>query len=141
MACIESVCYAGRTKQIRAYYSAKYNDGKLVQKEKREKKGKPTSEKQAEINRRNSLRTLTRIMDANFSGKDLYVTYTVEKDKRFGNPKKFRACIKMCIRDSSRPGPRQNKTQRNAEGSPDLQLKTADRPPSGTDSVSYTHLQ
>lgn len=98
MACIESVCYAGRTKHIRAYYSAKYNDGKLVKREKREKKGKPTSEKQAEINRRNSLRTLTRTMDANFSGKDLYVTYTVEKGRRFGNPEKFRSCIRRFLK-------------------------------------------
>ena len=98
MACIESVCYAGRTKHIRAYYSAKYNDGKLVQREKREKKEKPTSEKQAEINRRNSLRTLTRTMDANFSGEDLYVTYSFGKDKRPGSPEKFRACIRQFLK-------------------------------------------
>ena len=98
MACIESVCYAGRTKHIRAYYSAKYNDGKLVQREKREKKEKPTSEKQAEINRRNSLRTLTRTMDANFSGNDLYVTYSFEKGRRPGSPEKFRACIRQFLK-------------------------------------------
>ncbi|MCB7064132.1 hypothetical protein LI031_09795 [Enterocloster citroniae] len=99
MACIESVCYAGRTKHIRAYYSAKYNDGKLTgQKEKRTKRGKPTSEKQAEINRKHSLRILTWIMDANFSGADLYVTYSFAKDKRPGDPKKFRACVKQFLK-------------------------------------------
>ena len=92
MACIESVCYAGRTKNIRAYYSAKYNDGKLTgMKERRAKREKPTSEKQAEVNRKNAYRTLTWIMDANFSGADLYVTYSFEKNKRPGEPKKFRA--------------------------------------------------
>ena len=61
MACIESVCYAGRTKHIRDYYSAKYNDGKLEKKEKRVKREKPTSEKQAEINRKQSLLSLIHI--------------------------------------------------------------------------------
>ena len=98
MACIESVCYAGRTKHIRDYYSAKYNDGKLEKKEKRVKREKPTSEKQAEINRKQSLRTLTWIMDGNFSGKDIYVTYSFEKDRRPGDPKIFRACVKQFLK-------------------------------------------
>ena len=99
MACIESVCYAGRTKNIRAYYSAKYNDGKLTgMKERRAKREKPTSEKQAEVNRKNAYRTLTWIMDANFSGADLYVTYSFEKNKRPGEPKKFRAYVKQFLK-------------------------------------------
>lgn len=98
MACIESVCYAGRTKHIRNYYTLKYNDGKQVKREKRAKREKPTSEKQAEINRKHSLRVLTCIMDGNFSGKDLYVTYTFEKNKRPGDSKLFRAYAKQFLK-------------------------------------------
>lgn len=99
MAYIESVCYAGRTKNIRAYYSAKYNDGKLTgKKERRAKREKPTSEKQAEVNRKNACRILTWSMDANFSGADLYVTYSFEKDKRPGDPERFRAYVKQFLK-------------------------------------------
>ena len=100
MAHIESVCYAGRTKNIRAYYSAKYNDEKLNgQKEgRRRKREKPTSEQQAEINRRNAQRTLTWLMNANFSGADLYVTYSFEEGKRPGEPKKFRAYVRQFLK-------------------------------------------
>lgn len=98
MAFVESVCYAGRTKHIRNYYTAKYNDGKLVQKEKRVKRGNPTSEQQAEINRKHSLRALTWIMDANFSGEDLYVTYSFEEGRRPGDPKIFRRVVKQFLK-------------------------------------------
>ena len=59
---------------------------------------KTHSEKQAEINRKQSLRTLTWIMDGNFSGKDIYVTYSFEKDRRPGDPKIFRACVKQFLK-------------------------------------------
>lgn len=98
MAYVESICYAGRTKHIRDYYTAKYNDGKIVQKEKRVKRGNPTSEQQEEINRRHSLRALTWIMDANFSGDDLYVTYSFEEDKRPGDSQVFKRMVKQLLK-------------------------------------------
>lgn len=100
MAYIESVCYAGRTKHIRNYYTAKYNNEKLVQKEKRMKRGNPTSEQQAEINRKHSLRSLTWTMDANFTGEDMYVTYSFEEDKRPGDPQIFKRTVKQFLKQA-----------------------------------------
>ena len=99
MAHVESVCFAGRTKKIRNYYTAKYNDGKLPRKkEARGDKKNPTSEQQKEINRKMTLRNLTVTMDANFSSRDLYITYTFALEKRPGDARKFRALVRQLLK-------------------------------------------
>lgn len=89
----EQVCRAGRTEDHNLYYSIRYNNG-----EKRERKSKPTSKAQQAINRKRALVTLTRLMNANFSGKDLYVTWTYEKRKRPGSAEKFRENVQVLLR-------------------------------------------
>lgn len=99
MAHVESVCYAGRTKKIRNYYTAKYNDGKRPKKrEERGDKKNPTSEQQKKINRKMTLRNLTMTLDANFSSRDLYITYDFEKEKRPGDAKKFKAIVRQLLK-------------------------------------------
>lgn len=99
MAHVESVCYAGRTKKIRKYYTVKYNDGKLPRKkEERGDKKNLTSEQQKEINRKMAQRNLTVTMDANFSSRDLYITYTFALEKRPGDAKKFKAIVRQLLK-------------------------------------------
>lgn len=75
---IKETCRAGKTKEIAYYYSARYHPPRMT----REPWEGTTSEAQKRVNRRQAERQLTRKMNANFSGEDLYVTYHYRKDDR-----------------------------------------------------------
>lgn len=92
----ESICRAGRTREHWLYYSIRHNDGSGV--ERRGKKRKPTSEQQAAINRKRSEITLTRVLNANFSGDDLYITFSCEESKRPADEEEFRKWIKQLLK-------------------------------------------
>lgn len=77
---IRETCKAGRTIEIRYYYTIKYNSGKAEGK--RQKKEKPTSEAQEKINYIQCQRILTRIMNANFWRDDYYITLSYQKEHR-----------------------------------------------------------
>lgn len=94
----QSICKAGRTKEYNLYYSIRHNDGKIVEREKRAEKKKPTSEKQAAINRKRAEITLTRVMNANFGGRDLYITFDWEPEKRPATAEEFQKQAKWLLR-------------------------------------------
>lgn len=94
----QSICKAGRTKEYNLYYSIRHNDGKIVEREKRAEKKKPTSEKQAAINRKRAEITLTRVMNANFGGRDLYITFDWEQEKRPATAEEFQKQAKWLLR-------------------------------------------
>ncbi|MDU7027494.1 hypothetical protein [uncultured Robinsoniella sp.] len=71
------ICKAGKTIEVSKYYSSKYNKRGY----KREKKAKPTTEQQKEINKRQAEIKLTRIMNANFQYRDWLITLNYKKGK------------------------------------------------------------
>lgn len=97
MAYNESICWAGRTREHRLYYSIRQNRGREHRREARARKSKPTSERQAAINRRNARETLTRVLNANFGSGDLYVTYTYAKENRPKSLEQFQAQVQNLL--------------------------------------------
>lgn len=97
MAYMESRCRAGRTMNYRLYYSIRYNNGK-GRAEERAPKSKPTSERQAAINRKRALEHLTLTMNASFGQGDLYVTFSYEKEKRPKSYEEFKAQAKKLMK-------------------------------------------
>lgn len=75
---IKEKCIAGKTIEYRMYYAPR-SDIKGGSRKKAENR---TSEAQKKVNSRKRQRQLTRILNHNFSGRDLYVTYTYEEKKR-----------------------------------------------------------
>ena len=94
----ESRCRAGRTEDHSLYYSIRYNNGIGAVREKRAKRSKPTSERQAAINRKRAALILTRLLNANFGRGDLYVTCSFGKDNRPGDAKKFRQIVRNFLK-------------------------------------------
>ena len=93
----EQVIRAGRTEEHSFYHSIRYKNGdKGV--EKRAKRIKPTSERQALINRKRVERTLTRLLNANFGKDDLYVTWTFAKENRPGDPERFKEIVQILLK-------------------------------------------
>lgn len=78
MAYIRETCAAGRTIEVRNYYSIRYNK----ETKKRQKKEKLTSEAQKAVNLQKSVRELTRILNANFWKNDYYITADYTKENR-----------------------------------------------------------
>lgn len=66
---VEEVCQAGKTIEVRKYYSPRWHS----EGEKRAKKEKPTSEAVEKINQRNRERDLRRLMNNNFKDGDLLI--------------------------------------------------------------------
>ena len=97
MAYMESRCRAGRTMNYRLYYSIRYNNGK-GRAEERAPKSKPTSERQAAINRKRALEHLTLTMNASFGQGDLYATFSYEKEKRPESYEEFKAQAKKLMK-------------------------------------------
>lgn len=75
---VKSVCRAGKTKEIGKYYTRRYHP----KQEKRKPKSKKTSEKQRDINDRQLVRKLTRILNENFDGTSRYVTFSYKVKNR-----------------------------------------------------------
>lgn len=75
---VKSVCRAGKTKEIGKYYTRRYHP----KQEKRKPKSKKTSEKQRDINDRQLVRKLTRILNDNFDGTSWYITFSYRKEDR-----------------------------------------------------------
>lgn len=75
---IKSVCKAGKTMEIEKYYT--YRCGPAEGK--RRKKVNKTSKMQQEINDRQAVKKLTRILNANFDETSWYITFSYAKDKR-----------------------------------------------------------
>lgn len=74
-------CNAGRTRDFEYYYTYRYNgSGGICRK--RGKREKPTKEAQKVVNWRRRCKKLTRILNANFSGDDYYITLTYKKEER-----------------------------------------------------------
>lgn len=74
----EEICRAGKTKQFTYYYSIRA-DQKGGSRRAKENK---TSEAQKKVNSRQAVKKLTWILNENFDGTSLYVTWSYEKDKR-----------------------------------------------------------
>lgn len=75
---IKSICRAGRTMEIEKYYTYKCGPSEV----RRGKKVNKTSKTQQEINDRQAVKKLTRILNANFDETSWYVTFSYAKDKR-----------------------------------------------------------
>ena len=75
---IKSICKAGKTIEVAAYYTRRYKpkDGR------RGKKERETTEKQQQINDRQLEKKLTRIINANFDGDSWYITLTYKTENR-----------------------------------------------------------
>lgn len=72
------ICKAGKTKQYTYYYSAR-SDAKGGSRRAKENK---TSEAQKRVNSRQAIKKLTWILNANYDGTSLYVTWTYQKANR-----------------------------------------------------------
>lgn len=93
----EQVIRAGRTEEHSFYHSIRYKNGDKGA-EKRAKRTKPTSERQALINRKRVERNLTRLMNTNFGKDDLYVTWTFAKENRPGDPERFKEIVQSLLK-------------------------------------------
>lgn len=74
----QEICRAGKTKQVTYYYSVRA-DQKGGSRRAKENK---TSEAQKKVNSRQAVKKLTWILNENYDGTSLYVTWSYEKDKR-----------------------------------------------------------
>lgn len=75
---IKTTCKAGKTKEYEFYYSYRF-DQKGGSRKKKENR---TPEAQRQVNRRMAEKKLTRLMNANLSGEDYYLTLSYRKEKR-----------------------------------------------------------
>ena len=91
---IKRTCRAGKTKNFCFYYSPRYHPPG----EKREQQGSVTSEAQKKVNRRLAERTLTELMNANFSDNDLYITWHYKKECRPDGKEELRTQIRKLLR-------------------------------------------
>lgn len=94
----EQIIRAGRTEEHALYHSIRYNQNGTGKGEKRAKRSKPTSERQALVNRKRAERILTRLLNANFGRNDLYATWTFSKDKRPGDPERFKQTVQALLK-------------------------------------------
>ena len=90
----KETCKAGKTKQTTFYYSPKAD----MKGGSRRKKENKTSEAQKQVNSRHSVKKLTWIMNANFDGTSLYVTFSFDKDKRPAGKKELKQVVNKLLR-------------------------------------------
>lgn len=87
-------CDAGKTRDYEYYYTVTYNStGKRA----RGKKEKPTKEAQRSVNLRKAKKMLARILNANFNGRDYYITFTYRKDSRPAGKEEMRRQIRKLL--------------------------------------------
>lgn len=87
-------CRAGKTTQHTYYYAAR-TDTKEGSRRKKENK---TSEAQKKVNSRQAEKKLTWILNENFDGTSLYVTWSFAKEKRPAGKDELRAVIDKLLR-------------------------------------------
>lgn len=75
---IKEICRAGNTKDFNFYYTYSFDKKGGSRKKKQNK----TKEAQQKVNSRQREKKLTRILNANFNGNDLYITFSYEKESR-----------------------------------------------------------
>lgn len=75
---IKKTCRAGKTKEYEFYYSYRFDQKGGS----RKKKANRTPDAQKQVNRRMAEKKLTRLMNANFSGEDYYITLSYRKEER-----------------------------------------------------------
>lgn len=90
----QEICRAGKTKQYTYYYSVRADrkEGSRRQKENK------TSEAQKKVNSRQSVKKLTWILNENFDGTSLYVTWSYDKAKRPADKEQLRSDIEKLLR-------------------------------------------
>lgn len=91
---IERYVKAGRTIEVKKYYTYRYNK-KGEERKKREEK---TSAMQEDINRRKSEEKLRWTVNENFSPGDYHVTFTYQKENRPETYEKMKQDLEKCIR-------------------------------------------
>lgn len=75
---VEEVCWAGRVRETRKYYTARYHRPGIQ----RQKNFRPTPKEQARVNERHAEMKLRREINENFGPGDLYLTITFKKELR-----------------------------------------------------------
>lgn len=90
----QEICKAGKTKQFTFYYSVRA-DQKGGSRRAKENK---TSEAQKKVNSRQAIKKLTWILNENFDGTSLYVTWSYEKDKRPAEKGQLRSDAEKLLR-------------------------------------------
>lgn len=88
-------CKAGRTKQ-HTYYYATRTDTKEGSRRQKENK---TSEAQKKVNSRQAVKKLTWILNENYDGTSLYITWSYAKEKRPAGKEELRADVDKLLRD------------------------------------------
>lgn len=95
---IKETCTAGKTKEFNYYYSYHVHQ----KGEKRRKKAEKTCEAQKKVNLRQAVKKLTRILNANFSQDDYYLTLKYKKEERPQTKEELRDHIDKYLRDMRR---------------------------------------
>lgn len=90
----QEICRAGKTKQYTFYYSARA-DQKGGSRRAKENK---TSEAQKKVNLRQAIKKLTWILNENFDGTSLYITWSYEKDKRPAEKGQLKSDVEKLLR-------------------------------------------
>lgn len=88
------VCKAGRTKQHTYYYAVRAD----TKEGSRRKKWNRTSEAQRKVNSRQRVKKLTWILNENFDGTSLYVTWSYAKDVRPAGKEELRGDIRGLLK-------------------------------------------
>lgn len=88
------ICKAGKTKQHTFYYSIRYDkkEGSRRQKENQ------TCEAQKKVNSRQAVKKLTWILNENYDGSSMYVTWSYEKNKRPATKEDLRTDVDKLLR-------------------------------------------
>ena len=89
------ICKAGKTKQHTFYYAPR-SDMKGGSRKAKENK---TSEAQKKVNSRQAVKKLTWILNENYDGTSLYVTYSYDKEKRPAGKDELRKDADKLLRD------------------------------------------
>lgn len=92
------ICRAGKTNQHTYYYAARAD----TKEGSRRKKVNKTTEAQKKVNSRQAVKKLTWILNENFDGTSLYVTWSFAKENRPAGKEELRAVIDKLLRDLRR---------------------------------------
>ena len=92
------ICRAGKTNQHTYYYAARADKKEGS----RRKKVNKTTEAQKKVNSRQAVKKLTWILNENFDGTSLYVTWSFAKENRPAGKEELRAVIDKLLRDLRR---------------------------------------
>ncbi len=91
---IEEICVAGKTIEVSKYYSYRHH----TKGERRQTRGKPSSEAQKRINFRKAAKELRRIMNTNFRDGDMLIRLDFFRSKFSGGSKEMQKLMEKFIR-------------------------------------------